>query len=55
MFINLNDWARKITLKEGKVKQISIAQVKEVMKIILQDMANMPFAHIADLVKKYSK
>ena len=32
--INLNDFAKEITLKEGKKLSLTIAQVKELTKII---------------------
>ena len=35
--MNLNDLAKEITLVEGKKKQVSIAQVKEILKIIIND------------------
>ena len=31
--MNLNDFAKKVVLAEGKKKSLSIAQVKEVLKI----------------------
>ena len=38
--MNLNDLARKITLEESKKRQVSIAQVKEILKITLTRLAN---------------
>jgi hypothetical protein len=32
--MNINEFAKKVTLTEGLKKQISIAQVKEVLKIV---------------------
>jgi hypothetical protein len=32
--MNINDFAVKVAKKEGKKKQISIAQIKEVLKIV---------------------
>lgn len=32
--MNINDFAKKVTLLEGLKKPISIAQVKEVLKIV---------------------
>ena len=37
--MNLNDFAKKVTLAEGLKKQISIAQVKEVLKIVNKEVA----------------
>lgn len=53
--MNLNDWAKKITLKEGKNKSLSIAQVKELLKIVVEDMANMPLSQLANLLARYKK
>lgn len=50
--INLNDWAKSITEKEGKKVNLSIAQVKEVMKIIFRDLKGMPLGDINDLLKR---
>lgn len=32
--MNINDFAKQVTLTEGLKKQVSIAQVKEILKII---------------------
>ncbi len=32
--MNINDFAKKVTLMEGKKREISIAQVKEVLSIV---------------------
>lgn len=34
--MNLNELAKKVTLAEGKKKSISIAQVREILKILRQ-------------------
>lgn len=39
MRFNLNEFARLITLKEGKAQSLSIAQVKEVIKLTLIELA----------------
>ena len=51
--MNLNNWAKEITLKEKKKKQVSIAQVKEIMKIILTDLAKMPENEREKIFRKY--
>jgi predicted DNA-binding antitoxin AbrB/MazE fold protein len=50
--INLNKWAREITLKEGKKISVSIAQVKEIMGIFLRDLKKMTIGEITGLLKK---
>lgn len=32
--MNLNDFAKLVTQKEGKKKQVNIAQIKEILKIV---------------------
>ena len=51
--MNLNELARQITLREGKKKSLSIAQVKEVMKITLQELAQMNDNDILNTVQRY--
>ena len=52
MSVNLNDWAIEITKKEGKKINLSIAQVKEVLKIVLNDMKKMEFGEITTLLSR---
>ena len=40
MAVNQNKLARQITLEEGKKRQVSIAQVKEVLRIAITRLAN---------------
>lgn len=51
--VNLNILAKKITLIEGKKKQISIAQVKETLKITLRELAKLEMPEIIDLLTRY--
>jgi len=53
--MNLNDLAKEVTLSEGKKIAISIAQVKEVMKILLTRLAKEEPEAVLKLLKKYSK
>ena len=52
---NLNEFARQITLKEGKKKSISIAQVKEVIKITFTELSRMDEEDVLRIVKRYRK
>ena len=51
---NLNDLAKQVTLKEGKKKSISIAQVKEVIGLISEAIHEKPEI-IAELIKLGAK
>ena len=51
--MNLNNLAKKITLKEGKKKSLSIAQVKEVMKILLTELATMDSNEVQNILNRY--
>lgn len=51
--INLNTLAKDITLKEKGKQQISIAQVKEVMKVMLKELNKYNNATIIDTVRRY--
>jgi hypothetical protein len=51
--MNLNELAREVTLKEGGKKQISIAQVKEVMKILLIELAKLEFGELRKILRRY--
>lgn len=50
---NLNDLARDITEEEGKLESLSIAQVKEVMKIVFTRLADMDVVELGSLLKRY--
>ncbi len=53
--MNMNDFAKKVTLKEGLKQQVSIAQVKEILKIILTELAKMDMVSVEKLLRKYRK
>ena len=53
--MNMNKLAKKITLMEGLKKNISIAQVKEVMKLLFQELSKKKDEEIAKLLKKYKE
>ena len=53
--VNLNDMAKRITLEEGKKRSVSIAQVKEVMKLTFQELSKLSEDEILNIVDKYSK
>ena len=52
MKTNLNNLARKITLKEGLKKSVNISQVKEVMKLFLLELKELTLEEIVELIKR---
>ena len=53
--MNLNDLAKEITLQEGGKVKLSIAQVKEVMKILLTELADLSANEVEEVLKRYRK
>lgn len=49
---NLNKFATQITLREGLKKSISIAQVKEVIKLVLLALKDMTLDELIELLKR---
>ncbi len=52
-WIDLNKMAVRITKKEGKKKSISIGQVKEVMKLVFEDLAGMDLDRVRGILDRY--
>lgn len=55
--INLNDLARTITLREGRKQEVSIAQVKEVLRITLEELGDRLMvdpASVVGLLQRYA-
>jgi predicted DNA-binding antitoxin AbrB/MazE fold protein len=53
--ISLNVLAKKVTLKEGKKKQVSIAQVKEILRITFKLLGKHKASEVMQVVEKYKK
>jgi len=53
--MNLNELAKQITLREGKKVSISIAQVKEVLSITLEELGKYSDDEIMRTIKAYRK
>lgn len=51
--MDLNKFAKTITLKEGKKVSLSIAQVKEVIKLTLRELAKENEKIVHRLLKRY--
>ena len=48
--VNLNDFAKEITEEEGLKESLSIAQVKEVLRITLKKLAKLSFGEVAVMI-----
>jgi hypothetical protein len=53
--VNLNNLAKEITLSEGLKQSVSIAQVKEIMKLLFVALSKMTLNEVTVIFKKYSK
>lgn len=53
--INLNDLAVEITQEEGGVQNLNIAEVKEVLRITLDKLAEKPLGAVMDLLATRGK
>lgn len=51
--INMNKFAKEVTLQEGKKISLSIAQVKEVLKIAFSLLAKHKASEIDELIERY--
>lgn len=51
--VNLNDLARDITKKEGGSVNLSIGQVKEVMRLTLEELASRTDEEVLELINRY--
>lgn len=52
--INLNNFAKEVTLAEGGKIELSIAQVKEVIKLVFIELNEYNSIQILKTVDKYS-
>lgn len=52
---NLNDWARQLTLEEGLKKSLTIAQVKEVLHLVLVDLKEMTLEEVVGILKQIKR
>lgn len=51
--VNLNKLAAKITEKEGLKKSLTVAQVKEVMKLIFLELKTISLNDLLGILKRY--
>lgn len=50
--MNLNDFAKEITLEEGGKISLPIGQVKEVIRLVIEKLAVMEGAEVITLLRK---
>ena len=55
MAVNLNDLAKRVTLAEGKKINLSIGQVKEVIRLTLIELAKLELVELAQVLRRYQK
>jgi predicted DNA-binding antitoxin AbrB/MazE fold protein len=55
MKMNMNDFAREVTLEEGKKRQVSIAQVKEILRITFTKLSEEPENEVLKVMKRYKR
>jgi len=53
--INLNEFAQKIAEKEGKKVQVNIAQIKEVLRATLVELAKLPQDVREEVILRYKE
>ena len=53
--MNLNTWEKELTLAEGKKVSLTIAQTKEILRLILIDLSNMSLEDITKLIGRIKK
>lgn len=53
--MNMNELAREVTLEEGMKQSVSIAQVKEVLKITFSILAEMEPEEYDKLIRRYRR
>lgn len=56
MKVNENDLARMISNVEGKCKELSIAQIKEALKVVFVQLANgYKMSEVVALIEKHQE
>jgi len=53
--VNMRKFIRKITLLEGRRREMSIAQVGEVVKLTLEELSKMKQRDIDKVLKRYRR
>jgi len=53
--VNLNEFAQKIAEREGKKSQVNIAQIKEILRIVLIELAELPLDIREEVILRFKK
>jgi len=53
--MNLNTFAKKITMSEGKKLNLSIAQVKEVIRLVFEELKKNPVDAMFEIFDRKKK
>ena len=53
--VNLNDFARLITLEEGLENNVNIGDVKEILRLTFAALSLLPLEDVANILKRYKK
>jgi hypothetical protein len=53
--MNFQQFASKIAKREGLKKQVSVGNIREVLRITLEELAQMPYGEVATLLRKYQR
>jgi hypothetical protein len=51
----MNDFAREVTLAEGKAHSVGMGDVKEILTITLTKLAQLDEEDLAELLSRYRK
>lgn len=55
MTVNMNDFAKEVTLLEGKKSSVGIGDVKEILSITLTKLAALSEEDLAELLNRYEE
>ncbi len=55
MTVNMNDFAKEVTLSEGKKSSVGIGDVKEILSITLTMLAKLKEDDLAELLNRYEE
>lgn len=55
MTTNLNEFARRVAYSEGLKVALPIGQIKEVMRIVFQELAVLAPDKVEDILKRFRK
>ena len=55
MAINENDLVKRIAACEGKIKQVNIGQIREVTRLLLDDLSQLHPSDVLVLIEKHGR